>query len=472
MAENLLLMIIFLPLFGSLFVALSRDNNGTGISVNAAAVAVWTLLFNIALILVLFSQMNTESDNIQYVTTFKWLLPQTLSISFGVDVFALIMILGINLALLIGILSLRSHFKNQKFQIGFSLLFLCAYTGLFSALDLMSFYVFFVIMIPPLFMQIGMDADNRIPGRFLLYNFLGTFLLLFAVVMLYCSEPNNILIANISDIKLDGQSGIWVWSCIFMGFMFRIPVWPFHYWISSVNTVIRNPLTFICANMLPISGLFGFLRFWPAAIPEQISSLTPVFAIFCAATMLYLAFRGYSLNNARDKLFSYIFIYYLLYLLGILAPTDILQRNIAYSLFAFLLVFSGLSMVAFHLEKENNKSPGSLNGILCILPKASFAYSLLISVAIGFPVSALFWNNFIIVSQVLYTNVYIGVTAVLTLLLAAAFLLQHLYSLKNNECMLPTKDTLRDVDNVQFGMCLAVMSILFLSFIKPLWFVY
>ena len=89
MAENLLLMIIFLPLFGSLFVALSRDNNGTGISVNAAAVAVWTLLFNIALILVLFSQMNTESDNIQYVTTFKWLLPQTLSISFGVDVFAL-----------------------------------------------------------------------------------------------------------------------------------------------------------------------------------------------------------------------------------------------------------------------------------------------------------------------------------------------------------------------------------------------
>lgn len=470
MAENLLPIILFLPLLGSFFVSLSRDNNV--FSVNAAAVAIWTLLFNVALILILFSQMNTESDNIQYITTFNMLFIPSLNTTFGVDVFSLILILGTNLAVLIGILSLRSQIKNQKAQIGFSLLFLCTCMGFFSSLDMLSFYIFFVLMIPPLFMQIGMDTDNRVPGRFLLYNFLGTFLLLFAVAMLYNFQQANVLIGNISDIKLSDKSGLWVWCCIFMAFMFRIPVWPFHYWISSVNTAIRNPLTFICANILPISGLFGFLRFWPAAIPEQISSLTPVFAVFCAVTMLYLAFRGYSLGNARDKLFSYIFIYYLLYLLGILAPTDILQRNIAYSLFAFLLVFSGLSMVAFHLEKENNKFPGNLNGILCVLPKASFAYSLLISVAIGFPISALFWNNFIIVSQVLYTNIYIGITAVLTLLLAAAFLLEHLYSLKDNKCILPPKGEICDVDNVQFSVCLIVMCILFLSFIKPLWFVY
>ena len=305
-----------------------------------------------------------------------------------------------------------------------------------------------------------------------MYNFIGSVLLLLPVVMLYAYENGNIPLYRISEINIDSQHGILIWSGIFLAFMFRIPVWPFHYWISSVNTGLRNSLTFICASILPISGLFGFMRFWPAEIPEQISSLAPVFEFFCILTMLYLAFVGYSSLKLRDKLFSYIFIYYLLYLLGIFTPTAILQRNLAYSLFAFLLMFAALSMLVFHIEEQGEKTSGSPEGVLCFQPKASFAYGALLLAAIGFPVSALFWNNFIIVSQILTANVYIGTVAVFTLLLAAVFMLQNLYALKDKSCLDAVDVKVSDIDNIQFFAAVVVLAILLLSFIKPLWFVF
>lgn len=469
MTENLLLAVILLPLLGGLFSAFSRAETTTG-APNAVNVAVWTIICNIMLLLLLFSQINISDDGFQFIHKYNWRIIPQVTIVLGTDVFALTLLLGIHFAFLIGVLGIRK--QSQKAEIAFCLILLCCFGGFCSALDLFSFYTFFVLLIPPLFMQIGLNGKNQIASRFFMYNFIGSVLLLLPVVMLYAYENGNIPLYRISEINIDSQHGILIWSGIFLAFMFRIPVWPFHYWISSVNTGLRNSLTFICASILPISGLFGFMRFWPAEIPEQISSLAPVFEFFCILTMLYLAFVGYSSLKLRDKLFSYIFIYYLLYLLGIFTPTTILQRNLAYSLFAFLLMFAALSMLVFHIEEQGEKTSGSPEGVLCFQPKASFAYGALLLAAIGFPVSALFWNNFIIVSQILTANVYIGTVAVFTLLLAAVFMLQNLYVLKDKSCLDAVDVKVSDIDNIQFFAAVVVLAILLLSFIKPLWFVF
>jgi NADH-quinone oxidoreductase subunit M len=469
MTENLLLVVILLPLLGCLFAAFSRVE--TAISAhNAVNVALWVIVCNILLILLLFTQINISDDGFQFIHKFTWLIIPQATVIFGTDVVALTLLLGIHLAFLIGILGIRQ--KAKKTEIAFSLMLLFAFCGFCSALDLFSFYTFFVLLLPPLFMQIGLNGKNQTASRFFMYNFIGSVLLLLPVVMLYAYENSNIPIYGISEIHIDSRYGVLIWSSIFLAFMFRIPVWPFHYWISSVNTGLRNSLTFICASILPVSGLLGFMRFWPAEIPEQISSLAPLFEVLCVLTMLYLAFVGYSSLKLHDKLFSYIFIYYLLYLLGIFAPTTILQRNLAYSLFAFLLVFAALSVLVFHIEEQGEKNAGSPEGILCLLPKTSLAYGALLLAAIGFPVSALFWNNFIIVSQILTANIYIGTAAVFTILLAAVFLLQNLYGLKDKSCLAEADVKVSDIDNIQFFATVVVLVILLLSFIKPLWFVF
>lgn len=469
MSEYLLLFIILLPLVGGLFAAFSRADNSANAQ-NAVNVAVWTIACNIFLLLLLFSKINISDDGFQLIHKFNWQVIPQITVMLGADVFALTLLLGIHLAFLIGILGIRR--QAQKAEIAFALVLLCCFCGFCSALDLFSFYTFFILLIPPLFMQIGLNGKNKIASRFFMYNFIGSVLLLLPVVVLYAYENGSIPIYRISEINIDSRYGVLIWSGIFLAFMFRIPVWPFHYWISSVNTGLRNSLTFICASILPVSGLFGFMRFWPAEIPEQIASLAPLFETFCVLTMLYLAFVGYSSSHLRDKLFSYIFIYYLLYLLGIFAPTTILQRNLAYSLFAFLLVFAALSMLIFHIEEQGEKTSGSPEGILCLQPKASFAYGALLLAAIGFPVSALFWNNFIIVSQILTANLYIGTAAVFTILLAAVFMLQNLYGLQDKSCLGVADVKVSDIDNIQFFATLVVLAVLLLSFIKPLWFVF
>ena len=471
---NLIPIIIFLPLLGSLFVAGSRNDAG-GYSYNAVNVAVWVVCCNVLLILKLFASIEVNLDQIQAIVQIPWPIAPSGALFFGADMLGLMIVLGIHGALLLGILGLKDFLYGQRGVLFFAMFFLSAATGFFMAADLFSFYMFFVLMICPLFAQIGLISKGnaqKTPSRFFLYNFVGAILLLVPVAVIYTMENKTVLIADIAILQMPDGSGILIWSSIFLAFILRLPVWPFHYWISSVNTVLKNPLVFTCVNLLPISGLYGFIRFWPAVLPVEISSLVPFFETLCVITMLYLAFSGYSSTSLRDKMFSYIFIYYLLYLLGVFSPTDVLKQNIAYSLFAFMLVAAGMIMIVFHIDNESSKLQNSSGGILCLQPKAAFSYALLLLAGIGFPVSALFWNNFVIMSEILNANVWVGTVAVFTILLTAIFQLQNLYDLRDKSCLLTGQEKVYDIDNLRFAAGTIVMIVLFLSFIKPLWFVY
>lgn len=471
MAQVLLLVIIFLPLLGSLFIAGAHSENRK----NFVNVAIFTILSNIFLILKLFSDIDVHTNKIQALSSYIWPILPRVNIVFGIDVLSLLLILAIHLALLIGVFAIKHEKTSQKPLLFFAMCFLCSCNAYFSAIDVFSFYTFFVLMIIPLFILTGI-MDNgkkyRTISRFYLYNCIGAFLFLIALVTMYALVGKNVEINQISLVKLENKYAIWVWSAIFLAFVSRIPVWPFHYWITSVNSSIKNPLVFIEINLLPVVGVYGFIRFWPANIPDEISSLAPIFEVFCIVTMLFIAFSSFSNTSSKEKFFAYTLVYYLLYLIGVFLPTDVLIDNIAYSLFAFILVISSLTMLVTHIEREGEKLLGTTNGILCLQPKASVAYSMLILAAIGLPVSALFWNNFIIISEIFNVSLYIGMAVIISLTLAAVSLLESLYTLKDNSCPLTVQNKIYDIDTTNFIICLVVMMILVLSLFKPLWFAY
>lgn len=474
MAENLLLIIIFLPLLGGLFILGARGEKDYG-SRNAENVAALTVISNVFLILKLLSLLAGQDISTALSAQYSWHVIPPVVFVIGIDVLSLVLVLGVHFALLIGIIALRNKKGSQKQTLFFAMLYLSSLNGFFAALDVFSFYMFFALMVLPLFMEIGLSSSGKTAKaltRFYIYNFFGAFFLLLSVVIIYSLEGKNVLISEVSVLRLNDSGGVWVWSGIFLAFVSRIPVWPFHYWIASISTSIRNPLVLISANIMPVAGLYGFLRFWPGNVPEEIASLAPLFELLCTITMLFTALRGYSSLSLRDKIFSFATVYYLLYLSALFLPTDILQANVIYSLFAFLLVLSGLVMIVSHIEIEAAKFYGSASGILCGQSKASLAYSMLVLTAVGLPVSALFWNNFIIVSEIFNASLYWGTAVILTLILAAVSLMHNLYSLKDNACIQMPSEKIYDIDAVQFAASLFVMAMLFLSFIKPLWFVF
>lgn len=471
MVTSLLLAVILLPLIGGVFVICSHDENRR----NSLDVAILTILSNIFLLLKLFSDINVHTGELQAIISFVWPILPRVNIVMGVDIVSLVLMLAIHLAILVGVFGIKREIRSQKSVLFFAMCFLSSCNAYFAAVDIFSFYTFFVLMIIPLFMQSGIVGDNKkykIISRFYIYNFIGAFLFLSAVITIYALEGKSVELNQIAAVRLDKEYGIWVWSAIFLAFVSRIPVWPFHYWITSVSANIKNPLVFIEANLIPVVGLYGFIRFWPANIPDEISSLAPLFEIFCIITMLFISFSVYSNSSIKEKLFAYTLVYYLLYLIGVFLPTDILIDNIAYSLFAFILVMAALTMIIAHIERESEKLAGGLNGILCLQPKTSLAYSMLVLAAIGLPVSALFWNNFIIISEIFNVSLYIGIAVIITLVLAAVALLQSLYTLKDDSCPINVQEKVYDIDTTEFVICLVVMLVLFLSLFKPLWFVY
>lgn len=472
--ENLLSVIMFLPLFGALFVISTKNESVSAFS-NLRRVAVLTICTNILLILKLFSMLRPNLTQMQPLFVVSLLGTDQTKLVFGTDTFSLLLMLAAHIAFLVCLSGMRPQFETQKPAIFFSLGILSALNGYFTAMDIFSYCVFFILMLFLLIMQIGTGDTNvkyKVLIRFFLYQLLGTSLLLTACVMAYNLYEENILISAFSEIKASQEDRLFIFSFIFLSLIIRMPVWPLHYWMNCLNNLVKNPLILMCISFLPISALYGITRFWALNVPQEITGLTVFFEILCVLTMIFISFRSYSTIELKNKLFSFILIYEFMYLIGTFLPTDILQTNIAYSLFAFILLSAVLFILYTHIEHETFKQSGLSAGILCAQPKTSFIYSMFVLGAIGLPVSALFWNNFIILSEIFNHSLYLGIFVACAILLAAISLLQNLYVLKDKSCLIPSREKITDIGFEQLSAAFAVMIILFLSFIKPLWFVF
>lgn len=469
----LLSLIIAIPFFGLLFAQTAKDDDNDGAAGrNAFNVCVFSILANITLIWRIFMIIDEKKQAVQLFEHFSWLDSPKINITFGVDTFALILILAVHLAVLIGVIGVRSNTCKQKSLMVFTLLFLSMITGFFVAADIFSFYIFFEAMLLPLFMLVGMFGEVRRPGvvnRFFLYNFLGA-IILFAATMYIYRLYGSVTLEKLRHLRIAKDIQFCLWAAIFVSFLSRIPIWPFHYWISSVNSAIRNPLVFIINSLMPLTGIYGFIRFLPdhACVPAELySSWINIIGVI---TMIFISLIGLINKDSQYKLFAYVTVYYIMYLIGIFTTDTLILLNIGFSIFSFLIIFAGLSVLSGYIYHKQESYQINESGLLCNVRKLSFAYSYLTIAAIGMPLSAVFINNFLIISKLLESNIRMGMLLIGTLFLVGASLLQELYKLKltNAGCPVTAND---DISRKMFAFMLFIMFILLMSFIRPLWFV-
>lgn len=466
----LLLFVIFLPSLGGFFALLSKDEKNKSFQ-NAVQTSLLTVAVNVLIILSLFSFMplTPALDEIHYTVDF---LP-FIKFSFGADMITLLFTLGCQMAAFAAVLSIRDESQSQRHALFYMLLFLSFLNGYFFALDMMSFFIFFTLQIFPLYMLIaGCLPENKHPllTRLFIHYFLGAMLLLAGCVFIVSLKQNDILLSHIDKMHLSYRKSIMVWGGIFFALILRVPVWPFHHTLSSVLSALKNPLAFIALSLVPLTGIYGFMRCWPLNIPFEISVLSPVFQALCVLTMVFAAFGEYTNLGGGYKLLNYIFIYDLLYLLAVFLPTDTIALNIAYSVFSFLLISSCLALIEGCVLRQSLKANISTRGILCKMPRASLCYALFVLAAAQLPVSAFFGNNFIIVSKIFNYHLYMGITVVICITLGAICLFQRLYMLQNETCVYHTEQPIKDLDYTSFLLMMFFMVILFLSLVNPLWF--
>lgn len=468
----LLSIIVLVPFLGVLFALSAKDDEETK-GRNVYNVSLFAVVANIVLILRIFSRIDVGKTGLQLVERFTWLDTPRIDIILGIDLFSAMLIFAIHIAFIIGFLAVRHVCERQKSLMVFSLLFLSQITGFLIAGDIFSFYIFFEAMLFPVFMLVGIFGDIRRQGtmyRFFLYNFLGAIVLFLATVILYNYQNGAVELTRVGQLSFKGRIEHFMWVSIFISFLSRIPIWPFHYWISSVSSNIRNPLVFIIANLIPLTGIYGLIRFLPRDFPDSISYYILGLQIISVVTMIFIALIGFNNKDTQYKFFSYITVYYIMYMLGLLTHNNLIMFNVGFSFFSYLIIVAGLELIAGHVFLQQEKLEIHTEGILCSVPRISFIYSFLVLAAIGLPVSSLFLNNFFIISTLMNNNFQLGVGVVCSLILVSASLLRELYRLKDNSNLSPDKVCICDISRRYFLVMLMVVFLLVMSFIRPLWF--
>lgn len=472
--DSLMFLIVLIPLLGSIFVLSSKDNTHETFK-NTEQVALLTVFVNILLVLGLFSKTNVDTENIQHMIEYSWSFLPIFKFSFGVDIVSLIFVLSTQFAVFVGILGIRKHKQTPKSVLFYALLYLAFLNGYFLSLDVLSFYICFAGSLFPLYMLIALtmtERQHKMLLRLALHHFTGALLLLATCILILAKNDNNILISDLGDLHFVLKTGVLVWGGLFAAFVLRMPVWPFHHAMTAVAASLKNPLAFISLHIMSVTGIYGFMRYWPLNIPAEISTLSPMFQILCLLTMIFTSVGSYVYSNTPQKLYNYVFIYDLLYLLAVFLPTSTIRMNIAYCIFSFLLISSCLIILQSHMINQSQRASVSIKGILCVMPRASIAYFLFMVAAIGLPVSAFFWNNFMIVSEIFNFNLYSGTLVVIVMTLAGVSLLQSFYTLKDETSVLNSDVKIKDIDVFAFTICLMLVIVLLISLVKPLWFVF
>lgn len=475
MQEYILLLIMLIPVLGAIFALTATDDKNSS-SNNVYNIAIWTLFVNVILILYALSHLDIEKSGVQFVEKYNWLKYPFAELFVGADIFSMLLILSINFSFFVAQFYLRHDVSKAKTLIVSTLLFISLINGYLIAADILSFYIFFASISIPMIILIstyGSIRKKNILIRFSLYSFIGCLLLFIATMVIYCYKSSNIPLNTVSYINLPNKLEYFVWFSIFFAFLSHMPIWPFHYWISSINSTLKHPLVFIIGNLIPLVGLYGFIRFWPNTVPDTISIYAPFFVAICVITILFMSLISLSHKDFRYKLYTYMTVYYLLYLIGVFLPTSVLKINIGYSLFSFFIIITILSFLISHIEKQKKKlSLYAGSGILCYMPKTSKSVTLFVLACIGLPITPLFWNNFIIIAEIFNYNLVLGTAIMLSLFFISLSLLEELYRMKDKSYATVVCNDDIDLSNKHFYICIICLIILFFSFVKPWWFVF
>lgn len=467
----MLSLIVIIPFLGMLFVLTAKDDSGNNRH-NSSNVAIFTILANIVMIWQIFAFVKQSSNSLQLVEKISWLKLPEINFVLAVDNMSLLLILAVHIIILSGIVFVRMEDIKQKAMMAFSLLFLSMTTGLFISNDIFSFFIFFEGMLLPLYMSVGMHGalkKQSLLSGFFIYNFIGCIIFLFGILWLY-KNYGAFTLDEFSRLSYKKSYIVAIWASFMAAFMFRIPIWPFHYFIASINTKIRNPLVFIEVSLLPLSGLYGLYRFWPNYIPLDISQHFVWINVIGVLTMLFISLIGFSNSDSQYRIFAYSTIYYIMYLLGIFSQNKSIFANLNYALFGFLLVLGGLEVVTAYIRRQEQLYSSTSQGFLCRAHRLSLIYSFLVFSAVGFPVSSMFTNNFLILSQLLSVNIHMGAILVLSWMLVSISLIMEMLRLKTDakECLFGKSE---DLPKGYFIFMLFIVFMLLMSFIHPLWFV-
>ena len=450
----ILSLLCYLPLAGALCIMLFFKRAATG-PIKIFAFLLSLLVFFLSLLLILSFQAG--SPEMQFVEKHPWIEAIHANYFLGIDGISLPLILLTTFLSAIAILSSFSAIKEREKEYYVSLLLLeTGMLGVFMALDLFLFYIFWEVMLVPMYFLIGVWGHERrlyAAIKFFLYTLFGSVLMLLGILALYflsgsasygLGEPTFDFL-KLTQLLLPLNIQIWLFVAFFFAFAIKVPMFPFHTWLPDAHVEAPTAGSVLLAGVLLKMGTYGFLRFCLALFPEASRWAAPGMATLAIIGILYGALVAMAQTDMK-KLVAYSSVSHLGFvMLGIYALTP---QGLSGALLQ--MINHGLSTGALFLivgmlyERRHTHLISEFGGLSHKMPVFATFFAITLFSSIGLPGLNGFIGEFLILLGAFRARFLYAAFAVGGIVLGAAYMLWLYQRVMFGTCDNPKNQALQD----------------------------
>ncbi|HYQ07214.1 MAG TPA: NADH-quinone oxidoreductase subunit M [Xanthobacteraceae bacterium] len=420
----ILSVVTFLPLVGAFFIALLPEDEA-GFR-NARWTALWTTLITFLISLILVWRFDPASADFQFLEKRPW-LGGAITYAMGVDGISLPFVILTTALMPISILASWTaiQFRVRDYMVAF-LILETLMVGTFCALDLVLFYLFFEGGLIPMFLIIGVWGGPRrvyASFKFFLYTFLGSVLMLLAIMAMYW-EAGTTDISTLLHHSFPLTLQKWAWFAFLASFAVKLPMWPVHTWLPDAHVEAPTAGSVILAAILLKMGGYGFLRFSLPMFPDASAQLAPLIYALSVVAIIYTSLVALVQEDMK-KLIAYSSVAHMGFVtMGIFAMT---AQGVAGGIFQ--MVSHGIVSAALFLcvgivyDRMHTREIAAYGGLVNRMPLYAFVFMVFTLANIGLPGTTGFVGEFLTLIGTFRVNNWVATLAAVGTILSAAYAL-------------------------------------------------
>ncbi|HEV7255638.1 MAG TPA: NADH-quinone oxidoreductase subunit M [Mesorhizobium sp.] len=417
--------ITFLPLVGAALILFIREDSESARR-NIRAITLWTTIAVFILSLVLWAGFDETNPSFQFVERLGW-LDAGISYHMGVDGISLLFV--VLTAFLMPICILASWETIEHRVKAYMVAFLILETmviGVFCALDLVLFYVFFEAGLIPMFIIIGVWGGARrvyASFKFFLYTLAGSVLMLLAIMAMYWNAGTT----DIPTLLAHGfppQMQTWLWLAFFASFAVKMPMWPVHTWLPDAHVEAPTAGSVILAGILLKLGGYGFLRFSLPMFPNASEFFAPLVFALSVVAIIYTSLVALMQQDMK-KLIAYSSVAHMGFVtMGIFALNNEGVQGAIFLMLSHGLVSGALFLcVGVVYDRLHTREIAAYGGLVNNMPKYAVAFMVFTMANVGLPGTSGFVGEFLTLMGAFRANTWVAFLATTGIVLSAAYAL-------------------------------------------------
>jgi NADH-quinone oxidoreductase subunit M len=470
----ILSLLIFFPILGAIVLLFINKENGRGLRWVTLIFSLIEFIFSLPL----FFAFDSKTAAMQFVENYWWIQSYGISYKLGIDGISLLLVLLTTFLTILCILCSWTAITSRVKEFMISFLFLeTGMIGALVALDLILFYVFWEVMLIPMYLLIGVwgDPKRRIYAaiKFFLFTMAGSVLMLVAILALYflnqkATGVSTFDVLELYKLGLPAGTQYWLFGAFALAFAIKVPMFPFHTWLPDAHTEAPTAGSVILAGVLLKMGTYGFIRFAIPLFPNAAFDLMPLVSVLAIIGIIYGALVSMMQPDLK-RLVAFSSVSHLGYvMLGMFAfNMQGIQGSIYQMLNHGISTGSLFLIVGMIYERRHTRLIADFGGLSKVMPIYAVFFMIVTLSSIGLPGTNGFVGELLILLGAFQSNIVYGVLAATGVVLGAAYMLWMFQRVMFGKITRPENEKLKDLNAREITILVPMVILIFLMGIYP-----